>query len=158
MIAVLQENPFLRQRRYPRSNTFRTSLGVRWRLFLYMWIYSHAFVFHISCFMNKTLVVNHKLCLYRGVPFLFAGVVCLASFILGSWLYLLLFCRIYERNKALKIFLYFLWRRFQSFVILYNVCGIGTHFNILFNIQSFVYICRGCSFDLKQRDRQLMCK
>ena len=108
---------------------------------------------------DKTLFVNHKMCLYSSVPFLFAWVVCLASLIiLGSWLYLLLFGGIYESNKVWKIFLYFLSRGFQSFVILYNFCWIGTHFLIIFNIQFFVYLYRRCSFDLNQIESPLMCK
>jgi hypothetical protein len=46
---------------------------------------------------------------------------------------------------------------FSLFVVLYVFCGIGTHRLIIFNIQSFVYLCKQC-FDQDQRESQLMCK
>jgi hypothetical protein len=106
--------------------------------------------------MSGSTTVNHQLCLYR-VPSLFAWIEYLFSFIIDrSWNWL--FCRIDKSKKA--------WRKVSFnffggvcnlfFVLLYNFCGSGKHFLIIFNIQYFVCLYKRCSSDPNQIKSQLM--
>ena len=84
--------------------------------------------FFVFCFVNyDTLVVNHELRLY-GMPFLLSRIICLFScFVLRPWY--LLFCAIYEGQKAWKHFLTSSGMR-SLFDNLCIFCGIVTHFLI----------------------------
>ncbi len=109
-------------------------------LFIYS-IYSHAFSsFLMICFMNgtTTMIVNHKQCLYshafssfqNSIPFFFYYLQAVEN---------ILFCTIYEGQTAWKISFNFLWRRFQSFVILYISAGLVNIF-LSYSILNLLYI------------------
>ena len=113
--------------------------------------------FFMAYFVKDIItIVNHKLILYCSVSFLLASrIVHFPSFFIDRSGYLL-FCRSVKAKKSGK---YFSTSSgvCSLFVMWYIFCGIGTHFLIIFNILSFVDLCKCCS-DLNQRESPPKCR
>ena len=100
------ENPFLHRdiQVHNINNLFWSN-----RMILLINVVVMLFSFLVVYLVNDDpVIVNHKLCLYGMLLFLSRIIILLSSFVYGSWN--LLFCRIYKRQKAWKMFLYFLGR------------------------------------------------
>ncbi len=102
-----------------------------------------------------TIVNHHKMSLY-SVYFLLARIEYFSFILIDSRFWYLLFCGIYERPKAWKIFSISSDVR-NLFVIPYIFRGMGTHCLLIFNIQSFICLYK-CYSNLNQRESQPKCR